>query len=188
MQKFSEYILNEKDFYKKISTMEFVSKKAPIFFDKSVIFKAMIAKMFIETMKLDVDENLVTTACLLYACKKSQDAQSLEKVKSYGQESADFLKKLGFSDRFCKICLEHNRYNDSQNREKESDILELVDQLGGMMVDREERRGFPLDEAIVLIEHRNLKNCNNVYLEQFKEFINKEMDIIVWLEKENYLI
>ena len=91
MQKFSEYILNEKDFYKKISTMEFVSKKAPIFFDKSVIFKAMIAKMFIETMKLDVDENLVTTACLLYACKKSQDAQSLEKVKSYGQESAVFL-------------------------------------------------------------------------------------------------
>ena len=179
MQKFSEYILNEKDFYKKINTMEYVSKKAPIFFDKSVIFKAMIAKLFIETMNLDVDENLVITACLLYSCKKGQDALSLDKVKSYAQESANFLRRLGFSERFCKICLEHNRYNDNKNREKESDIWELVDQLGGMMVDREERRGFPLDEAIVLLEHRNLKEHNNIYLEQFKDFINKEMEIIV---------
>lgn len=179
MQKFSEYILNEKNFYKKIDTMILVSKKTPIFFDKSVIFKTIIAKLFIETMKLDVDENLVITACLLYACKKNQDAQSLDKVKSYAQQSADFLKKIGFSDRFCKICLEHNRYNDNVKREKESDILELVDQLGGMMVDREERRGFPLDEAIVLLEYRNLKNSNNIYLNEFKEFINKEMEIIV---------
>lgn len=188
MQKFSEYILNEKDFYKKINIMEYVSKKAPIFFDKSVVFKAMIAKLFIETTNLDVDENLVVTACLLYACKKGQDALSLDKVKSYAVESADFLRRLGFSERFCKICLEHNRYNDNKIREKESDILELVDQLGGMMVDREERRGFPLDEAIVLLEHRNLKEYNNIYLEQFKEFINKEMEIIVWLVKVNYLI
>lgn len=179
MQKFSEYILNEKDFYKKIDTMMLVSKKVPIFFDKSVIFKTMIAKLFIETMKLDVDENLVITACLLYACKKGQDAQSLDKVKSYAGESADFLRKIGFSEKFCKICLEHNRYNDSKTREKESDILELVDQLGGMMVDREERRGFPLDESIVLLEYRNLKDYNNVYLDKFKEFINKEMEIIV---------
>lgn len=179
MQKFSEYILNQKDFYKKIDTMIFVSKKAPIFFDKSVILKTMIAKLFIETMKLDVDENLVITACLLYACKKNQDAQSLDKVKSYAQESADFLRKLGFSEKFCKICLEHNRYNDSKHREKESDILELVDQLGGMMVDREERRGFPLDEAIVLLEYRNLKDSNNVFINEFKEFINMEMEIVV---------
>ena len=179
MQKFSEYILNQKDFYKKIDTMLFVSKKAPIFFDKSVVFKAMIAKLFIETMNLDVDENLVITACLLYACKKNQDAQSLDKVKSYARESADFLRRLGFSERFCKICLEHNRYNDSKNRERESDILELVDQLGGMMVDREERRGFPLDEAVILLEYRNLKDTNNVFIDKFKEFINMEMEIIV---------
>lgn len=179
MQKFSEYILNEKDFYKKIDTMEYISKKAPIFFDKSVIFKTTIAKLFIETMNLDVDENLVITACLLYDCKKNKDAQSLDKVKTSAQESAELLRKIGFSERFCKICLEHNRYNDNKNREKESDILELVDQLGGMMIDREERRGFPLDEAIVLLEHRNLKEYNNIYLEKFKEFINKEMEIIV---------
>lgn len=179
MQKFSEYILNEKDFYKKIDIMQYVSKNTPIFFDKSVIFKAMIAKLFIETMNIDVDKNLVITACLLYSCKKGQNALSLDKVKSYAYESAEFLKNIGFSDRFCKICLEHNRYNDSKTREQESDILELVDQLGGMMVDREERRGFPLDEAIVLLEHRNLKEYNNIYLNQFKEFINKEMEIIV---------
>lgn len=130
MQKFSEYILNERDFNKKINTMIYVSNKAPIFFDKSVVFKTIIAKLFIETMKLDVDENLVITASLLYACKKGQDAQSLDKVKTYAKDSADFLKKLGFSERFCKICLEHNRYNDNNVREKESEILELVDQLG----------------------------------------------------------
>ena len=81
MQKFAEYILNEKDFYKKIETMLMVSKKSSIFFDKSVIFKTMIAKLFIETMNLDVDENLVITACLLYDCKKNQDAQSIDKIR-----------------------------------------------------------------------------------------------------------
>ncbi len=179
MKSFSEYILNEKDFNKKVEIMIYASKKAAIFFNKSVVFKAIIAKLFIEYMKLDVDENLVLSACLLYACKKTQDAQSLDKVKTYGKESAEYLQKLGFSERFCKICLEHNRYNENQKREKESDILELVDQFGGMMLDREERRGFPIDEAIVLLEHRNLKECNNIYLEKFKEFINKEMEIIV---------
>lgn len=71
MQTFSEYILNEKDFNKKIEIMIYAAKKAPIFFDKSVVFKTIIAKLFIETMKIDVDENLVLTACLLYACKKN---------------------------------------------------------------------------------------------------------------------
>lgn len=179
MQTFAEYILNENDFYKKIDIMTYAAKKAPIFFDKSVVFKTIIAKLFIETMSLNVDKNLVITACLLCSCKKSQDALSLERIKTYAKESAEYLKKLGFSPKFCKICLEHNRYNENTQREKESDILELVDQFGGMMVDREERRGFPLDEALVLLEHRNLKGCNNVFLEKFKEFINTEMEIIV---------
>lgn len=179
MQTFSEYILNEKDFNKKIEIMMYATRKVPIFFDKSVVFKSIIAKLFIETMDLDVDENLVLTACLLYACKKSQDAQTLDRVKTYAQDGAKFLQRLGFSPRFCKICLEHNRYNENKKREKESDILELVDQFGGMMLDREERRGFPIDEAIVLLEHRNLKNSNNIFLEQFKNFISKEMEIVV---------
>jgi len=188
MPRFSECILNEKDFNKKIELMNIATKKAPIFFDKSVVFKTIIAKLFIETMDLYVDKNLVITACLLCSCKKGQDALSLDRVKNYAKESAEYLARLGFSPRFCKICLEHNRYNDSSQRELESDILELVDQFGGMMVDREERRGFSLDEALVLLEHRNLKGSKNIFLDKFIEFINKEMEIIVWLEKEDFLI
>ena len=36
-------------------------------------------------------------------------------------------------------------------------LLELVDQFGGMLLDRPERIGFQPDEALVLLEHRNLK-------------------------------
>ena len=46
-----------------------------------------------------------------------------------------------------------------------------------MLLDRPERIGFKPEEALVLLEHRNLKGHNNIYLEQFKEFINKEMEI-----------
>ena len=81
--------------------------------------------------------------------------------------------------KFCKICLEHNRYNDNKVREKESDILELVDQFGGMLLDRPERVAFPIEEALILLENRNLKNCNNAYLNEFKEFINIVKEIII---------
>lgn len=179
MQKFSEYILNEKDLNKKIEIIQKVSKKAPIYFDKVIVFKTLIAKLFIETMKIDVDKNMILTACLLYGCKKGEDPLKLDRVRVYARDGANYLSKLGFSDRFCKICLEHNRYNDNVIREKESDILELVDQFGGMMVDRPERRGFSIDEAIILLEQRNLKGITNSYLDLFKEFIKKEMEIIV---------
>ncbi len=179
MSNFAEYILNEKDLDKKIEIMIYANKKAPIYFDKTIIFKTLVAKVFIETMKIDVDENLVLTACLLCGCKKGNDPLSLDRVQTYAKDSADYLRKLGFSERFCKICLEQNRYNDSLKREKESDIIELVDQFGGMMIDRAERRGFPIDEAIILLEQRNLKGYDNYYLNQFVDFINKEMEIIV---------
>ena len=179
MQSFAEYILNEKDLNRKIEIMLYARKKAPIYFDKTVVFKTLVAKLFIESMKIDVDENLVLTACLLCGCKKGEDPLSLDRVKVYAREGSEFLYKLGFSERFCKICLEQNRYNDSIKREKESDILELVDQFGGMMIDRPERRGYPIDEAIILLEQRNLKGINNIYLPKFKEFINSEMEIIV---------
>ena len=179
MQSFAEYILNEKELNKKIEIMLYARKKAPIYFDKTIVFKTIVAKLFIECMKIDVDENMVLTACLLCGCKKGKDPLSLDRVKIYAKEGADFLQRLGFSKKFCKICLEQNRYNDSIKREKESDILELVDQFGGMMIDRPERRGFPIDEAIILLEQRNLKGYYNCYLEKFKEFINKEMEIVV---------
>ena len=70
------------------------------------------------------------------------------------------------------MCEEVNRYSNSNPRERESDILELIDQFGGMLLDRPERMGFKPDEALVLLEHRNLKDTYNRYLNTFIEFIN----------------
>ena len=41
-----------------------------------------------------------------------------------------------------------------------------------MLLDRPERIGFKPDEALVLLEHRNLKDQYNRYLETFIEFVN----------------
>ncbi|NLC87828.1 MAG: hypothetical protein GX682_03520 [Clostridiaceae bacterium] len=176
---FAEYILNEKDWIKKMEIMFYLSKKTRVFFDKSVILKTELAKLFIETMKIDVDENLVITACLLCNCKKPTNFIDLENVKTYAKEGSKYLKTLGFSKRFCKICEELNRYSGSNPREKESDILELVDHFGGMLLDRPERIGLKTDEAMVLLEYRNLKGKQNRYIEQFKEFINKMKEVYV---------
>ena len=179
METFAEYMLSEKDFDKKIEIAYYLQKKTGIFLNNTVLFKTAIAKLFIETMDLDVDENMLITASLLYACKKNDDFQDIQKVKNYARESADYLKTLGFSDKFCKICEQHNRYSGDLKREKEADILELIDQFGGMMLDRPERKGFPIDEALVLLEYRNLKGLTNRYLPEFKDFINiiKEIPI-----------
>jgi len=177
VETFADYILKETNFDKKLAIMYFLEKKADIYFNKSVILKTVIAKLFIEMEKIDVDENLVVTASLLCACKKSDGPQNLEKIKSYAKESAEYLETLGFSKRFCKICEEHNRYSGSTPREKESDILELVDQFGGMILDRPERKGFEIDEALVLLEHRNLRGKDNRYLKQFINAISRMEEI-----------
>lgn len=171
METFADYILSEKDFIKKLEIVYYMKKREPIFFDNSVILKAEVARLFIDTMKIDVDRNMVLTACLLYACKKNILSHDLDKIKRYAIEGAEYLETLGFSKRFCKICSEVNRYQGDENREKESDILELVDNFGGLVLDRPERKGFPIDEALNLIENRNLKGKYNRYLEKFKEFM-----------------
>ena len=81
MSNFAEYILNEKSIDKKIEIMIYANKKAPIFFDKTILFKTLVAKLFIETMQIDVDENMVLTACLLCGCKKGSDPLSLDRVQ-----------------------------------------------------------------------------------------------------------
>ena len=48
-----------------------------------------------------------------------------------------------------------------------------------MLLDRPERIGFKPDEALVLLEYRNLKGRENKYLEKFKEFINKMQEVYV---------
>ena len=73
------------------------------------------------------------------------------------------------------MCEEVNRYSKSEPREKESDILEVVDQFTGLILNRVERDAFTTEEALVVLEERNLKYTDNRYLELFKEFV-KELD------------
>ena len=173
METFADYILSEKDWIKKMEIMHYLRKKTGVFFDKTVVFKTFLAKLFLDNTDLGLDENLVITACLLCNCKKSDTPQDLEKLKSYAKEGAEYLRELGFSDRFCKICEEVNRYSGSEPREKESD------QFGGMLLDRPERIAFKVDEALVLLEYRNLKDKYNYYLEHFKEFIIEMQEVLV---------
>ncbi len=179
METFADYILSEKDWIKKMEIMHYLQLKTGIFFDKSVIFKTYLAKLFLENTDIDLDENLVLTACLLCNCKKGKGPQDLEKIKTYAKEGAEYLSKLGFSNRFCKICEEVNRYSGNAIREKESDVLELVDNFGGMLLDRTERIAFKVDEALVLLEYRNLKDKNNRYLQKFKQFVNEMQEVLV---------
>ena len=170
MGDFAEYILNEDDLISKMEIIYFLAPKLKINFDKSVVFKTEIARMFLKYTNAKVDNNLVLTACLLCNCKKVDDSQKLGKLKTYAKEGAEYLAQLGFDARFCKICEGVNRYSGNP-REKESDILELADQFGGMLIDRPERIAFNPDEAMVLLEHRSLKSEYNRYLEIFRGFV-----------------
>ena len=172
MNTFAEYILEEQDLAAKMEIVYYLSKKSKIFFDKSVVFKTEIARMFLNYAKLDIDKNLILTACWLCNVKKINNAQDIESVHTYAKKGAEYLSELGFNKRFCKICEEVNRYSGSNPRERESDILELVEQFGGMLLDRPERIGFKPDEALVLLEHRNLKDTYNRYLDIFMDFVN----------------
>ena len=172
MEEFAEYILNEEDLIAKEEIIYFLAPKLGINFDKATIFKTEIARMFLKYTKIRLDHNLILTACLLCNCKKVDDAQKIGKVQTYAIEGAQLLKKLGFDARFCKICEGVNRYSEQERREPESDILELVDQFGGMLLDRPERIGLNPDEALVLLEHRNLKNEYNRYLDTFMNFVD----------------
>ena len=179
METFADYILSEKDWIRKMEIMHYLKKKTGIFFDKSVIFKTYLAKLFLENTDLGLDNNEIITACLLCNCKKMDNPQDINRIKSYAKDGAIYLKELGFSDRFCKICEEVNRYSGSNPREKESDVLELVDNFGAMLLDRPERIAFKPDEAIVLLEYRNLKDKHNIYLNEFTNFANQMEKILV---------
>lgn len=171
METFADYILQEQDYIKKLEIAYYLQKRTGIYFDNTVIFKTELARMFMDDMNLGVDKNLVITACILCGCKKKKDATDIETIRSYAKNGANYLATLGFDKRFCKICEEVNRYSGSSPRESESDILELVDNFGGLVLDRPERKGFPIDEALVLTEYRNLKGVENRFLDKFKEFI-----------------
>lgn len=179
METFADYILQEQDYIKKLEIAYYLQKRTGIYFDNTVIFKTELARMFMDDMNLGVDKNLVITACILCGCKKKKDATDIETIRSYAKNGANYLATLGFDKRFCKICEEVNRYSGSSPREPESDILELVDNFGGLVLDRPERKGFPIDEALVLTEYRNLKGVENRFLDKFKEFIFIEVGVKV---------
>lgn len=175
MEDFATYILEEENLSQKMLITYYLSKKTGIFFDKSIVLKTQIAKMFIEYMQINVDKNLVLTAMLLCNCKKIENAQKIGKLETYAKEGAEYLSTLGFSKRFCKICEEVNRYSESSPRESESDILEVVDQFTGLILNRVEREAFTTEEALVVLKERNLKYTDNRYIEMFIEFI-KELE------------
>lgn len=185
METFADYLLKETDLVNKMDILNRLQrllkerKGITIYFNNTVIFKTEIARMFIDYSNLDVDRNLVLTACLLCNCKKIDGPQSLESLHSYAKNGADFLESLGFDKRFCKICEEVNRYSGSEPREPESDILELVDNFGGMLLDRPERAGYSPEKALVQLEESNLRGKENIYLEQFKTFVEQMQEVEV---------
>lgn len=181
---FANYILKEEDWTRKMEIMYYLEKKNIVFFDKSVILKTELAKLFVDIMDIrEVDKNIVITACLLCNCRKPSNFSDINKVKSYAKDGAEYLEKLGFSERFCKICEEVNRYTRSEPREKESDILELVDHFGGMLLDRFDRIAFKPDEALLLLEYRNLKSKPNVYLQKFVQFVEHIQKVHIGLNR-----
>lgn len=179
MENFATYILKEKNDIQKMIITYYLSKKEGIFFDKSIVLKAEIASIFIKYMKIRVDLNQVVTAMLLCNCKKIDNMQKSGKLETYAQEGARYLKTLGFDDKFCKMCSELNRYNGNEQREKESDILEVVDQFTALILNRVERTAFSPIEATIILKERNLKTANNKYLDQFCEFVEKMEDVYI---------
>ena len=172
-------LVNKMDILNRLQRLLKERKGITIYFNNTVIFKTEIARMFIDYSNLDVDRNLVLTACLLCNCKKIDGPQSLESLHSYAKNGADFLESLGFDKRFCKICEEVNRYSGSEPREPESDILELVDNFGGMLLDRPERAGYSPEKALIQLEESNLRGKENIYLEQFKQFVEQMQEVEV---------
>lgn len=166
---FAEMLLNERRISEKMKIILYFKRKHECFFDNTVIFKTEICRMFLEHAKLDVDANLVLTACLMYACKKSVTFTE-EKKKTYIKEGVEYLEKLGFDEKFCRICSQVNRIANITPRDKEGDILEIVDNFG-MLLDRDDRRAFTPIEALFILENENLKDTDNRYIQEFKEFV-----------------
>ena len=177
MDDFATYILNEEDHVQKMIIAYYLSKKADIFFDKTIILKTEIVRIFIDYAKLNVDRNTALTAMLLCNCKKIEDIQKKEKLETYAKRGAEYLSTLGFSKRFCKICEGINRYSGIEPREPESDVLELVDQFIGIILDSRFTSRITTEEAFVILKERNLKDSYNRYLNDFQVFL-QEMEKI----------
>ena len=179
MEDFAEYILGEENHIQKMIIAYYMAKKTGIYFDKSVILRTEIARMFLNYAALDVDSNEVLTAMLLCNCKKIDNSQKLGKLQTYAKNGAEYLSMLGFDKRFCSICEGLNRYNKEEKRHKESDIIEVIDQFTGLILKRAEREAFTPKEALIILKERNLKDVYNMYLEDFIIFVNAMENVLI---------
>ena len=174
MKEIGKHILAEKKLLKKIELVYYLKNKKELFFDNSVLLKMKLADMFIDSLSINVDRNLVLTACLVYGLNKLDTIGEKERIKRKKREDYLFLNSLGFNERFCKICTEYNRVNETKKyqREEEGDILELVENFGGMLLHREERLAYSVSDALDLLQNKNLAGKNNKFLEDFKLFVD----------------
>lgn len=174
MQKIARFIYGQKGFMRKVELVYYLKKINNLFFDNSVIFKAELARMFMDSMCLDVNKNAVVTAILVYSLKKVNSPQERSRILTEKQRDKEYLLKLGFTEEFCKMAMEYNRVNESKDyvRSKEGDILEIIENFGGMLLHREDRLGFSSKEAIEILESTTFKNTDNRYFEDFKFFID----------------
>ena len=102
MDTFADYVLEETNLVSKIEIIYYLSKKAGIYFDKSIILKAEIVRQFVDYMKIDVDKNCLFTACLLCNCKKTDNPQELGKVRTYAQREQNTYLHWAFLKDFVK--------------------------------------------------------------------------------------
>lgn len=172
MKQIAEYFFSEKDFTKKVEKVYYFSKKQHLFFDKSSIMKAEIARMFVEMMNIDVDLNELVTASLVYNFKKIDGPIEIQRAKKEIYKDRAFFEELGFSEEFGVSCSQHTRLIKGETRTKEGDILELIDQFGGLILHRENRLAFKVEDALDILENKNMVNKPNRYLDEFVFFIN----------------
>ena len=103
MNTFADYILEEQDLAAKMEIVYYLSKKSKIFFDKSVVFKTEIARLFLNYSKIEVDENQILTACLLCNVKKVDNAQDIESVHTYAKKGAEYLKVSKGVEKYIRV-------------------------------------------------------------------------------------
>lgn len=179
--RFAQSLLEEKELIKKVEIVcRYQKSTIDVFFDVTSILKAEIARLFINRMNIEeVNKDQIMTACLVYAFKRTNSPKEIERIKKEKEEDKNFLKSLGFDEHFCKICSEYNRYNEpaEYEREREGDILELIDKFVGLIMHREDRLAFPVSEALDLLETKLLAGIENRYKNKFMNFINSLEEI-----------
>ena len=174
MQKLARYIYAQKNLIKKIELVYYLKKKKNLFFDNSVIFKTELARMFIDSMELDVDKNKVLTAMLVYSLKKIDSPQEKQRILSEKNRDRAFLKQIGFTEEFINVAMEYNRVQEpvGYERTKEGDVIELIEKFGGMLLHREDRLGFAPKEALEILDNTEFTKVENRYFEDLKFFVS----------------